>query len=97
MIILLTALSAIAVVALFGTLIAYLLLITTTLDSIGGRPTSFLAKITLGVRAIETETAALAPQVTQLNDGLSSVASGLKGIDGHLVAAYEAVGRQAGG
>lgn len=96
MIILLTVLSAIAVVALFGTLIAYLVQITKTLDSIGGRPTSFLAKITLGVRAIETETSALAPEVTRLNEGLATIATGLKGIDNHLVAAYEAVGRQEG-
>lgn len=94
MIILFTVLSAVAVVAFFGMLIVYLYLITRTLDTIGGRGTSYLAKITLGVRAIETQTAALAPQVIQLNEGLSTAAGGLKGIDAHLVGAFTAVSRQ---
>ena len=94
MIILLTILSALAVVAFFGTVIAYLIAIVDRLERIGGAPTSFLAKIALGVRAIETETGALAPQVIQLNDGLSTIDGGLKVIDEHLVAAFTAIGRQ---
>ena len=67
------------------------------LERIGGSPTSFLAKIALGVRAIETQTGALAPQVIQLNDGLSTIDGGLKVIDSHLVAAFTAVGKQGAG
>ena len=94
MIVLLTVVSALAIVAFFVTLIAYLVTIVDRLEKIGGAPTSFLAKIALGVRAIETQTGALAPQVIQLNDGLSTIEGGLKAIDDHLVAAYTAVGRQ---
>ncbi len=97
MIILLTALSAFAVVALFATVIAYLVVIVDRLERVGGEPTSFLAKVTLGVRAIETQTAALAPQVIQLNEGLSTIHGGLRGIDDHLVAAFTAVGKQGAG
>ncbi len=97
MIILLTVVSALAVVALFTTVIAYLIVIVDRLERIGGTPTSFLAKITLGVRAIETQTGALAPQVIQLNDGLSTIDGGLKVIDDHLVAAFTSVGRQGAG
>ncbi|MEO6398097.1 MAG: hypothetical protein ABIP13_06480 [Tepidiformaceae bacterium] len=97
MIVLLTVLSALAVVAFFGVVIAYLIAIVDRLDRIGGSPTSFLAKITLGVRAIETETGALAPQVIQLNDGLSTIEGGLKVIDQHLVAAFTAIGEQVAG
>lgn len=97
MIVLLTVLSALAVVAFFGMVIAYLIAIVDRLDRIGGAPTSFLAKIALGVRAIETETGALAPQVIQLNDGLSTIEGGLKVIDQHLVAAFTALGEQGAG
>ena len=94
MIILLTVLSALAIVAFFSMLIRYLVVIVDRLDRVGGSPTSFLAKIALGVRAIETQTGALAPLVIQLNDGLSTIDGGLKVIDEHLVAAFVAVGRQ---
>lgn len=97
MIVLLTVVSGLAVVVFFGTLIAYLITIVDRLERIGGSPTSFLAKIALGVRAIETQTGALAPQVIQLNDGLSTIDGGLKVIDSHLVAAFTAVGKQGAG
>lgn len=97
MIILLTLISALVVVVLFATVIAYLVTIVDRLERVGGAPTSFLAKIALGVRAIETQTGALAPQVIQLNDGLSTIDGGLKVIDEHLVAAYTSVGRQGAG
>ncbi len=63
----LTILSSLAVVAFAAVLVVYLVAILRTLEAIGGRPTSYLAKIRLGVRAIESETGALAPQVTRLN------------------------------
>lgn len=94
MLVLLTLLSALAVLALVSVLVVYLWRVSNLLNSIGGTPTSYLAKLRLGLRAIETETGHLAPQVTQLNAGLSSVAEGLQAVDGHLVATIEAVQRQ---
>lgn len=94
MILLLTILTAIAVLILVVALVAYLVLIGDGLLDVGGLETSYLAKINFGVRAIEKETAALTPQVTQLNEGLTAVAAGLRAIDQSLVATIEAVSRQ---
>lgn len=94
MILALTILTAIAVLILFGALAVYLALIADGLLSIGGQPKSVLPKINFGVRAIEKETAALAPQVTQLNEGLKAIARGLKAIDQSLAATIDAVSRQ---
>lgn len=102
MIILLTVLSALAVLVLFGALAYYLVQINHALEAIGGEPrgyssrASLLGKIAMGVRAIEKETSHLAPEVTQLNAGLAQAAGGLRSIDGHLVGTIEAVGRQEG-
>lgn len=102
MILLLTALSALAVVALFGALVFYLTRIIGALESIGGEPTgyssraSYLGKISFGVRAIERQTGHLGPEVTRLNEGLTRAAEGLRSIDGHLERTVEAAGRQEG-
>lgn len=96
MTVVLTALSALAVLLLFAALAVYLLLIIRELEAIGGAPTSYLAKIRFGVRAIEQETSALAPQVTKLNQGLAAVAGGLKEIDRSLASVVEALKRQEG-
>ena len=45
---------------------------------------NYLAKIRLGVRAIERQTDALAPYVTKLNAGLAAIRDGLKAIDANL-------------
>ncbi|HEV2092265.1 MAG TPA: hypothetical protein VGR18_03780 [Rubrobacter sp.] len=104
MIVLLAALSALAVVALFAALVFYLLKIIEALDSIGGETpngyshrSSYLSKITFGLRAIERQTDHLGPEVTRLNESLSQAAEGLRSIDGHLGRTIEAVGRQEGG
>ncbi len=94
MLILLTVLSAIVVVIFFGVLAAYLIQIARTLEAIGGRGDSFLAKLRLGLRAIETETGHLPREVTMLNEGLVAVAGGLQKVDEHLVHTIEAVVRQ---
>ncbi len=101
MIVLLTALSALAVVTLFAALVFYLVKIIEVLDSIGGETpseysfrSSYLSKIGFGVRAIERQTDHLGPEVTRLNESLSQAAEGLRSIDGHLVGTIEAVGRQ---
>lgn len=91
MFILLTIISAIVVVIFFGALVVYLVLIARTLEAIGGDADSFLAKLRLGLRAIETETGHLPTQVTQLNEGLTALAGGLQQVDKHLVGTIEAV------
>lgn len=84
MIVRLTILSALQVLAFAGALIAFLRRIVATLERIGGSPTSSLAKVGFGVRAIEKETSHLAPQVTRLNAGLTTLGGKLTVVDGHL-------------
>lgn len=88
---LLAALSLAAAAALFIALVLFLVQITGELEKIGGSrkdvmgaPASFLSKIRLGVRAIEVQTGALAPEVTRLNGGLTAVRDGLGAIDANL-------------
>jgi hypothetical protein len=88
---LLMALSAVAVLVFVGVLVFYLLRIVHALESIGGSPQSYLAKLGFGVRAIETETSHLAPQVTQLNQGLTALAGGLGVVEADLRAIAEAL------
>jgi hypothetical protein len=99
--VLLAALSALAVVTLFGALVFYLVKIIEVLDSIGGETprgysnrSSYLSKIAFGVRAIERQTDHLGPEVTRLNESLGRAAEGLRSIDGHLAGTIEAVGQQ---
>ncbi len=100
MIVLLMVLTVVAVLALVGVLVIFLTRIIKALESIGGEPigytwrSSYLGKIAFGVRAIETQTGHLGPEVTRLNAGLTAAADGLKSIDGHLARTIEAVGRQ---
>jgi len=94
MFIFLTILTALVVVVFFGSLAVYLALIARTLEAIGGSPDSFLAKLRLGLRAIEKETSHLPVEVTKLNAGLTAVAAGLQQVDLHLVGTIEAVVKQ---
>ena len=93
---LLTFLTALLVLVFFGVLAYALLRIAGVLESIGGKPTSYLAKLRMGLRAIEKETSHLAPQVTQVNAGLTQIAGGLASVDKHLVGTIAAVVKQAG-
>ena len=92
--ILLTTLTAILVVVFFLVLAYGLIKISSMLRSIGGTPTSFLAKLRLGLRAIEAETSHLTPQVVRLNDGLTQVGAGLKEVNKNLVGVIEAAVKQ---
>ena len=94
MYILFMVLTGLAVVALVAVLAYFLIKIIALLESIGGTPTSYLAKLRLGLRAIEQETGHLPPQVTRLNGALGTVADGLGVVDEHLRGTIEAVGRQ---
>jgi hypothetical protein len=96
MTVLLMILSALALLALFGALIYFLKKIIAVLDSIGGRPDSYLAKLRMGLRAIEVETGHLPTQVTQLNESLQAIAGGLDAVDQRLVATATAAMQQEG-
>ncbi len=91
---LLTSLSAILVLGFFTVLAFALTRISHVLRSIGGTPTSFLAKLRLGLRAIEKETSHLAPQVLKVNTGLGAIGAGLASVDRHLVGTIAAVVKQ---
>lgn len=99
--VLLAVLSVVGVAALFAALALFLRAIDRTLEEIGGpatrfvTPANYLAKIRLGVRAIERQTAALAPYVTKVNGGLGAIRDGLKAIDANLAGVIAAVSRQA--
>ena len=87
MIILLTLLSCLAALALLGVVAVYLVRIIHALEGIGGTPSSYLAKIRFGLRAIETETGQIRPQVTALTDGLRALDGGLRSVERDLAAA----------
>ena len=91
---LLTLLSALLVLVFLGVLAYGLVKISTVLESIGGKPTSYLAKLRMGLRAIEKETSHLAPQVSKVNAGLTQIAGGLVSVDKYLVGTIAAVTRQ---
>jgi hypothetical protein len=98
--VLLAVTSVIGAAALFVALACFLRAIDGELETIGGpatrfvAPANFLAKICLGVRAIERQTDALGPQVTRLNEGLGAVRDGLRAIDGNLATLIASVSRQ---
>lgn len=87
-------LTALAVIALVAVLAYFLIRIIALLERIGGTPTSWLAKLRLGLRAIETETGALPGGVTRLNGSLGTIADGLGVVDTHLRGTIDAVTRQ---
>jgi len=92
--VLLVSLTGLLVIVFFLVLAVALVKISGVLRSIGGTPVSFLAKLRLGLRAIEQHTGHLAPQVTAVNAGLSQVAGGLAAVDQSLVGTINAVQRQ---
>jgi hypothetical protein len=99
----LALLSVAGVATLFVALTIVLRAIDRTLEQIGGpatrfsTPVNYLAKIRLGLRAIERQTDALAPHVTRVNGGLGAIRDGLRVIDANLAGVIAAVSRQARG
>jgi len=87
----LTIISALEILTFVGALVYFLNRIASTLERIGGSPTSYLAKLSFGLSAIEKETSHLAPQVTQLNQGLIALAGELGTSDEHLKTVAEAL------
>ena len=98
--VLMAVISVAGAAALFVALALFLRAIDGELETIGGpatrfvAPANYLAKIRLGVRAIERQTDALAPQVGRLNDGLTAIRDGLRAIDGNLARLIASVSRQ---
>lgn len=92
----LTVVSVLAASALFIALAVFLQRILQQLEPAGGAPTSFLAKIRLGLRAIEVETGYIPKEVPRLNDGLSQIAGGLGVVDKNLSQLAAALQRQEG-
>lgn len=92
--VLLTLISVIAASALFIALALFLVLILRELEPTGRTGVSFLAKIRMGLRAIEIETGHIPKEVTKLNAGLSAVRDGLVVVDGNLARLTSAVLKQ---
>ncbi len=90
----------IGVAALFIALALFVRAIVRELEGIGGpatrfvRPVNYLSKIRLGLRAIEVETGYIVPQVTQLNQTLTSIRDGLMAVDASLGRTITNVQRQ---
>ena len=92
--ILLMVITILAGLLLVYVLVHYLRGIIKLLTSIGGNGSSYLAKLRLGLRAIETETGHLPTQVTKLNGALAEVAGGLKVVDEQLEESINAAVKQ---
>lgn len=92
----LVIISVVAVSALFIALAVFLTLILRQLTPVGGTGVSYLAKIRLGLRAIEMETGNIPTEVTELNGGLSAVRDGLLVVDNNLSMLSAAVQQQGG-
>jgi hypothetical protein len=86
-----TLLTAGVALLFLGVVAAALITIVQLLASIGGGSDSYLAKLRLGLRAIERETAHLPAAAPGVNTGLSQVAGGLAGVDATLGRLHEAL------
>jgi predicted PurR-regulated permease PerM len=84
----------VAVVLFVGVLVSYLTGIIKLLNQIGGTGNSYLAKLRLGLRAIETETGHLPTEVTKLNKALSETSDGLVAVNKNLEGTIKAVVEQ---
>jgi hypothetical protein len=87
-------LTVLLVLLFVGALIYFVANIHRLLVNIGGNGNSFLAKLRLGLRAIETETGHLPVQVTKLNETLTNTGAGLKVVNGHLEGTIQAALKQ---
>ena len=84
----------VAVVLFVAVLVIYLTGIIKLLNHIGGAGDSYLAKLRLGLRAIETETGHLPTEVSKLNKALSKTSSGLVEVNKNLEGTIKAVVEQ---
>ena len=88
--------SALCVLAFFLVVAFALFRIDPLLESIGGSGESYLARLRLGLRAIERETSHLSAAAPRINDGLNALADGLTAIDTTLSHAHTALTAQKG-
>ena len=85
------------VVLLFLGVVAWALTrIVSALDAIGSAGDSLLAKLRLGLRAIERETSHLPAAVPKINSGLQQIAGGLTQVDATLDSLHSALKAQEG-
>lgn len=103
-----TVLTIFLILVLAAALVVYLIRIARTLEEIGGSSRgymgenmghvlSLLSKARWGVRAIETQTSVIEPQVTRLNAGLAAIDGGLAEVESNLGGIVAALERQAAG
>jgi len=91
MITLLTLITALAALTFLAVVAIALVRIVALLNSIGGRGDSYLAKLRMGLRAIERETAHLPAAAPVVNAGLGDVAKGLMAVDETLGGVHKAL------
>ncbi|WP_306007264.1 hypothetical protein [Aquicoccus porphyridii] len=94
MITLLTFLTALAALLFLAVVAVALARIVRLLEEIGGTGTSYLAKLRLGLRAIERETSHLPAAAVPVNEGLGEIAGGLVAVDEALGALHAALEKQ---
>lgn len=79
----------------FLAIVAYALIrICAALESIGGSGDSYLAKLRLGLRAIERQTSHLPAAAPGINENLGAIANGLTTVDSTLGGVHEALLKQ---
>jgi hypothetical protein len=91
-----TLFSAVAALLFLAVVARALIEIVGLLEDIGGSGESYLAKLRLGLRAIERETSHLPAAAPDINKGLESTAKGLMGIDETLGGLHKALLAQGG-
>ena len=92
----LTFFSAVAALLFLGVVAKALIEIVRLLEAIGGSGESYLAKLRLGLRAIERETSHLPAAAPGINAGLGTTARGLVAVDDTLGGLHKALLAQAG-
>ncbi len=91
---LLMVLTVLLVLLFVGALVYFVAAIHRLLVDIGGTGASFLGKLRMGLRAIETETGHLPTQVIKLNEALTNIGAGLKVVNTNLEGTIEAALKQ---
>ena len=87
--------TALAALLFLGVVAHALVRIVAALEAIGGNGDSLLAKLRLGLRAIERETSHLPAAAPKINAGLQQIAGGLTQVDATLGSLYAALKAQA--
>jgi hypothetical protein len=86
--------TALATLLFLAVVAGALVSIVAALESIGGNADSLLAKLRLGLRAIERETSHLPAAAPKINAGLQQIAGGLTQVDATLGSLHAALKAQ---